>query len=54
MQIQDIENVRCGISDKRESTLNGKVIWTLTDLDLCPSELGLIVSLSIGVLSKHE
>lgn len=51
MQIQDNDKVRCGIGDKGESTLNGKVIWMLTDLDLCPTEVGLIVPLSIGVLS---
>lgn len=34
-QIRDIENVRCGLNDKAERNLSGRIIWKLSDFDLC-------------------
>lgn len=54
LQIHDIDNVRCGITDKSVSTLNGRIIWTLFDLDLCPTDIGLIIPVAFGVLGKYK
>ena len=53
LQIQDIDNVRCGMNENEESNVDGKVIWKLTDSDLCPPiNTLLITSISVSVLSK--
>lgn len=51
IQIIDIDKVVCGISDIGDENLNGRIIWKLTNLDLCPIiDIGLVITVSLCVL----
>ncbi|GBN99792.1 hypothetical protein AVEN_220595-1 [Araneus ventricosus] len=45
--VADANETRCG---SEPSGLNGRVIWSLTDMDLCPVSIGSSTSLVIGLL----
>ncbi|GBN39864.1 hypothetical protein AVEN_25745-1 [Araneus ventricosus] len=52
-RILDVNETRCGPDDQDSSGLANRAIWTLTDIDLCPTDVETYVSIVLGVLSKQ-
>ncbi|GFT68417.1 protein toll [Nephila pilipes] len=46
----DANRTRCGPGDPESPNLEDRVIWSLTDLDLCPADIGFYISLAFGIL----
>ncbi|CAL1298037.1 unnamed protein product [Larinioides sclopetarius] len=49
--ILDVNETRCGPDDQDSSGLANRAIWTLSDIDLCPTDVEVYVSIILGVLS---
>ncbi|GIY21914.1 protein toll [Caerostris darwini] len=48
--VQDTNTTMCGPDDPESPGLAGKTIWSLTDIDLCPENIGLYVSIAFVVV----
>ncbi|XP_055941102.1 protein toll-like [Argiope bruennichi] len=49
--ILDVNETRCGPDGQDSSGLANRAIWSLSDIDLCPTDIETYISVSIGVLS---
>ncbi|XP_035227337.1 protein toll-like isoform X2 [Stegodyphus dumicola] len=49
--VEDVNITRCSDNGDEESELGGKILWTLTDLDLCPNEIWFYVYIVFGLLT---
>ncbi|GFW00301.1 protein toll [Trichonephila clavipes] len=48
--VLDANRTRCGPGDPETPNLEDRAIWSLTDLDLCPSDIGLYITMAFGIL----